>query len=83
MVILYEDLKERFIEVFVVGGIFEDARGDAVEEREVCGSVFLGSCFSGSTCMLVERCRSIVYRDVQEFHEVRARAERGSQGNID
>lgn len=54
MVVLYEDLKKRFVEVFVVGGIFEDAGGDAVEEREVCCSVFLGGSFSEIIFMSVE-----------------------------
>lgn len=55
MVVLYKDLKKRFVEVFVVGCIFEVAGGDAVEEGEVCCSIFLGGCFSALKNMLAER----------------------------
>lgn len=54
MVVLYEDLKERFVEVFLVGGIFEEAGGDAVEEGEVCCGIFLGGRFSILADMLDE-----------------------------
>jgi hypothetical protein len=54
MVVLYEYLEEGFVEVFVVGGIFEDAGGDAVEEGKVCCGIFLGGCFSAMTDMLAE-----------------------------
>ena len=46
MFVLYEDLKKRFVEIFVIDGIFEEAGGDAVEEGEVCRGIFLGGCFS-------------------------------------
>lgn len=54
MFVLYEDLKKGFVEVFVVGGIFEEAGGDAIEEGEVCRGIFLSGCFSALTNMLAE-----------------------------
>lgn len=45
MAVLYENLKERFVEVFIVGDIFKDAGGDTVKEGEVCCCIFLGGCF--------------------------------------
>lgn len=54
MVVLYKNLKKRLVEVFVVGGITEEAGGDVVEEGEVCCGIFLGGCFSALKNMLAE-----------------------------
>ena len=77
VVVLYEDLKEGFVELFVVGGIFENARGDTVEQRKVSCSIFLSGCFSALINMSagVSPAVSRLEMGIQKFHEVRTCAE--------
>lgn len=83
MPIVTHDGQETFIEVLVCCGIVEGSVGNAVEEGEVGGGVFFGSCFSGLNQQLASFIMAEEERqDSQELQKIRRRIKRRLESNI-
>lgn len=84
MPIVVSDGQETSIEVLVCCGIVEGSVGNAVEEGEVGGGVFFGSCFSGLNQQLASFIMAEEERqDSQELQKIRRRIKRRLESNID